>query len=210
MERSFYHTFQWRNLVGREMTSDPGVAPLLFNYQAGVMQLADVYRREGMGEELARLLEWTSERIPFIWHAYYSASTYLQETGQQQLAVKYAERAVQEALDTYGANGDATYDDLIVVTDELTKRHRDSARSAELYRRIIEVEPGRWEGYYRLASLMGVEGDYSGGLQVVDEYVDRYGDVRQLARMRQSLQQAVAEGTAQQADRQAATDSSDN
>ena len=210
MERSFYHIFQWRNLVGREMTSDPGVAPLLFNYQAGVMQLADVYRREGMGEALARLLEWTSERIPFIWHAYYSASTYLQETGQQQLAIEYAERAVQELLDTYGASGDAIYDDLIVVTDELTKRYRDSARSAELYRRIIEVEPGRWEGYYRLASLMGVQGDYSGGLLVVDEYVDRYGDVRQLARMRQSLQQAAAEGTAQQADRQAATDSSDN
>ena len=208
MEHSFYRIFQWRNLVGRELASDPGSAPLLFNYQAGVMQLAGYYRQEGMAEDLVRLFEWTSGHIPLIWHAYHTASTYLQETGQDELAIEYAARAVRELSATYAAGGDATYDDLIYLTDELTKQYRDHAWSTELYRQIIEVEPDRWEAYYRLASLMGVRGDYSGGLQVVDEYVSRYADVRPLARMRQSLQQAAAGKSAQQASPRAGADSS--
>ena len=195
MERNFYRVFQWRNLLGREMTSDPGIAPLLFNYQAAVMQLADFYRQKGMDEALAQLLAWASQRIPFVWHAYYSASTYLQQMGQHQLAFEYAERAVQKLLDTYGASGNATYDDLIDLMDELTKKYRDSAWSAKFYRQIIEVEPGRWEAYYRLASLMGVQGDYSGGLQVVDEYIGRHGEVRPLVRLRQNLRQALRKGS---------------
>ena len=195
MERNFYRVFQWRNLLGREMTSDPGVAPLLFNYQAAVMQLADFYRQQGMAEALAQLLAWASQRIPFVWHAHYSASTYLQQMGQHQLAIEYAERAVQKLLATYSTSGDATYDDLIDLMDELTKQYRDSAWSAEFYRQIIEVEPNRWEAYHRLASLMGVEGNYSGGLQVVDEYVGRYGEVRPLVRLRQNLQQALHKGS---------------
>jgi hypothetical protein len=206
MERGFYQTFKWRNLVGREMESDPGITPLLFNYQAAVMQLADFYRQRGMGEALARLLEWSSERMPLIWHADYSASTYLEETGQRQLALEYAKRAAQKLLDTHAAGGDATYDDVVSLTDELTKRHRDSEWSARFYRQIIDVEPGRWEAYYRLASLMGVQGDYSGGLQVVDEYVGSYADVPPLVRMRQSLRQAAAKATAQHPNRHAETD----
>ena len=155
MERNFYRVFQWRNLLGREMTSDPGVAPLLFNYQAAVMQLADFYRRKGMDEALAQLLAWASQRIPFVWHAHYSASTYLAQMGQHQLAFEYAERAVQKRLDTYRVSGDATYDDLIDLMDELTKKYRDSAWSAQFYRQIIEVEPSRWEAYHRLASSWG-------------------------------------------------------
>ena len=115
--------------------------------------------------------------------------------GQHQLAFEYAERAVQKLLDTYSDSGDATYDDLIDLMDELTKKYRDSAWSAEFYRQIIEVEPGRWEAYHRLASLMGVEGNYSGGLQVVDEYVGRYGEVRPLVRLRRSLRQALRKGS---------------
>ena len=195
MERNFYRVFQWRNLLGREMTSDPGVAPLLFNYQAAVMQLADFYRQQGMAEALAHLLGWASQRIPFVWHAHYSASTYLEQMGQHQLAFEYAERAVQKLLDTYSTSRDATYDDLIDLMDELTKQYRDSAWSAEFYRQIIEAEPSRWEAYHRLASLMGVEGNYSGGLQVVDEYVGRYGEVRPLMRLRQNLQQALRKGS---------------
>ena len=195
MERNFYRVFQLRNLLGREMTSDPGVAPLLFNYQAAVMQLADFYRQKGMDEALVHLLAWSSQRIPLVWHAYYSASTYLEQMGQSQLAFEYSERAAQKLLDTYSASGDATYDDLINLMDELTKKYRDSAWSAEFYHQIIEVEPGRWEAYYRLASLMGVQGDYSGGLQVVDEYVGRYGEVRPLMRLRQNLRQAHRKGS---------------
>ena len=195
MERNFYRVFQWRNLLGRKMTSDPGIAPLLFNYQAAVMQLADFYRQKGMDEELTQLLGWASQRIPFVWHAHYSASTYLEQMGKHQLAFEYAERAVQKLLDTYSASGDATYDDLIDLMDELTKKYRDSAWSAEFYRQIIEVEPDRWEAYHRLASLMGVEGNYRGGLQVVDEYVGRYGEVRPLVRLRQNLRQALRQGS---------------
>ena len=195
MERNFYRVFQWRNLLGREMTSDPGVAPLLFNYQAAVMQLADFYRQKGIDEALAQLLGWASQRIPFVWHAHYSASTYLAQMGQHQLAFEYAERAVQKLLDTYSTSRDTTYDDLIDLMDALTKEYRDSAWSAEFYRQIIEVEPSRWEAYHRLASLMGVEGNYSGGLQVVDEYVGRYGEVRSLVRLRQNLRQALRKGT---------------
>ena len=195
MERNFYRVFQWRNLLGREMTSDPGITPLLFNYQAAVMQLADFYRQQGMDEALTHLLGWASQRIPLVWHAYYSASTYLAQMGQHQLAFEYAERAVQKLLDTYSASGDATYDDLIDLMDELTKKYRDSAWSAELYSQIIEVEPSRWEAHHRLASLMGVQGDYRGGLQVVDEYVGRYGEVRPLVRLRQNLQQALRKGS---------------
>ncbi len=195
MERNFYRVFQWRNLLGREMTSDPGVAPLLFNYQAAVMQLADFYRQKGMDEALVHLLAWASQRIPFVWHAHYSASTYLEQMGKHQLAFEYAERAAQKLLDTYGTSRNATYDDLIDLMDALTKKYRDSAWSAEFYRQIIEVEPGRWEAYHRLASLMGVEGDYSGGLQVVDEYVSRYGKVRPLVRLQQNLRQAHRKGS---------------
>ena len=195
MERNFYRVFQWRNLLGRDMTSDPGVAPLLFNYQAAVMQLADFYRQKGMDEALVHLLAWASQRIPFVWHAHYSASTYLDQMGQHRLAFEYAERAVQKLLDTYSASGEATYNDLINLMDELTKKYRDSAWSAEFYRQIIEVEPDRWEAYHRLASLMGVEGNYSGGLQVVDEYVGRYGEVRPLVRLRQNLRQAHRKGS---------------
>ena len=75
---------------------------------------------------------------------------------------------------------------------KLTITATDAAGHSDEHTFTIEVRPGLFEAYYGLAAALQRNNDIRGSLQVLEDYMARYGENEQLAKARQILQQALS------------------
>ena len=102
------------------------------------------------------------------------------------------EQAGQALVDAGDEHTEVDYTNLMALADKLLDRYKDPKRAERLYRRAIEVRPGLFEAYYGLAAALQRNNDIRGSLQVLEDYMARYGENEQLAKARQILQQALS------------------
>jgi tetratricopeptide (TPR) repeat protein len=179
-------------LTDANVFQDLNTARLLGNYRACVLQLAELYEKEGKGEEMVHLMNWAREQLPFGWETFYSAGEYLANVGQVDMAAEYIEHAGLELVEQYGESDVASYDNITTIGSILLNEPYSAVDRAEgLYRAAIAREPQRWDAYFELAATMQAKGDAAGGLKLLTDYRSRYGEVQRLVEAEQVLQNAL-------------------
>jgi len=195
-----YDVFQLRGISDPEVYKDANATRLLGNYRAIVAYLVDHYRTEGKTAALVDLLRWGDAHLrwgdaqsSFSWSTYYTSALTLQEAERLELATEFMEKAGYAMLSQLGSEPRANYDNLVTITDIIHDRYDESARAESLYRRAIEVEPQRPEAYYGLAASLQTQGHTREGLQIVENYIARYGEHEEMVKARQILHNALSQ-----------------
>jgi tetratricopeptide (TPR) repeat protein len=196
LEQNLFKVYRFRNLTDADVFQDLNTARLLGNYRACVLQLAELYQRDGKGEEMVHLMNWARERLPFGWETFYSAGEYLAKVDQVEMAAEYIEMAGLELVQNYGQSDVASYDNITTIGSILLNEPYSSTDRAEgLYRAAIAREPQRWDAYFELAATLQAKGDATGGIKLLSDYRSRYGEVQQLVEAEQVLQNALQKRT---------------
>ena len=196
LERNLLEIYRFRGLTDPSVYKDDNTTRLLGNYRACVLQLAELYEREGKVDELVHLMHWSRERLPFSWETFYTAAEYLNKAGRSRMAAEFLEHAAQQMLDSYGETDMATYDNIVTLGSMLLDQpYADVDRAERIYRQVIEREPQRWKAYFELAATRQAKGNVMGGLSLLTNYRDKYGDVDKLLEAEQILQTALAKET---------------
>ena len=192
LEHNLFEVYRFRNLTDPEVYKDFNTQRLLANYRACVLQLADIYQREGRNAEVAKLMLWAEERLFFNWEGYYTAADYLKDSGRIETAGNFIAKAGSLLLDSYGEGPHATYENVVTLAGILLNPPHSSFDQAEdLYLRAMAREPHRWEAYYELAATLQAKGDAAAGLALLVEYREEYGEVKELVEAERVLGNAL-------------------
>jgi tetratricopeptide (TPR) repeat protein len=87
----------------------------------------------------------------------------------------------------------ATYENLIALADIIQERYGAFDRAEPLYRRFIELDPGRYEAHYGLAASLQKQGRTREGIKVVESYIAGYGEHEKMVEALQILRNALAQ-----------------
>jgi tetratricopeptide (TPR) repeat protein len=191
MEELLYQVFRLRSILDPEVYKDENATRLLGNYRAIFIELASHYQQTGQAGPLLRLLQWAESHIPLNWDTYYTCALYLEHLERPALAALYMEKAGRAMVPRVGADPNATYDNLVTIADIIQDRHDDPPRASRLYRQAIALEPARPEAYYGLAAALQAQGDAPGALELVEDYIARYGEAEKLIEARHILRRAL-------------------
>ena len=192
LEHNLFEVYRFRNLTDPEVYKDFNTQRLLANYRACVMQLADIYQRAGRNAEVAKLMLWAEERLFFNWEGYFTAADYLKDSGRIEVANTFIARAGSLLLASYGQAPQATYENVVTLAGILLNTPHSAYDQAEyLYREVIAREPRRWEAYYELAATLQAKGNAEGGLELLEEYREGFGEVKELVEAEQVLRNAL-------------------
>jgi hypothetical protein len=188
--------YRFRGVNDPTIHKDVNTARLLGNYRACLMSLADAYQAEGRKEELAGLFEWAIDTIPLSWEGYYSASDYHRDIGETEKAAEYLETAGTELVKVYGLHPSATYDNVLAIASMLLNIYRDYERAEHIYRLAIAEQPHRYDGYHELAATMQAGNDPQRALDLVEEFMARYGKLDTAEADKMILLNAIRKRTA--------------
>ena len=188
--------YRFRGVNDPTIHKDVNTARLLGNYRACLMSLADAYEAEGRDEELASLFAWAIDTIPLSWEDYYSASQYHRDIGEMEKAAEYLETAGTELVKVYGLHGSATYDNVLAIASMLLNSYRDYERAERIYRLGIAEEPDRYDGYHELAATLQAANDPHSALDLVQGYINRYGNLDSAETDKQILLNAIKKRSA--------------
>ena len=191
VSRLFIDVFQLRSIKDPDVFKDENSTRLLGNYRAIISYLVAHYKEQGKADDLVRLLRWSESHIPFTWETFYTSALDLQDVERVDVAIEFMEKAVDTMLQQVGSDDNATYENLITLTDIVQDRYAASARAESLYRRIAAVAPEQPDAYYGLAASLQVQGKAAEGLQVIEDYIARYGEQGKIGEARQILQNAL-------------------
>ncbi len=201
LEHNLFNVYRFRSIKDPEVYKDGNTTRLLGNYHACVMQLAEIYQREGKTAELVDLMDWASTTLFTEWDNYYIASEYLSEVGQLDRAAQYLEEAGVLLLENHGLEEAANYSNLITIGSILLNRYAAYERAERFYRLLIDRMPERWEIYYELAITLQAMDEIPTALELLARYRAEYGEVPRLVEAEQILMNALQ-------NRQAAPESS--
>jgi hypothetical protein len=192
LEHNIYEVYQFRGLTDPHVYKDENSRRLLGNYRACVLHLAELYDEQGRDADLERLMAWTEKNIYMSWEGYYTAADFLLKIGQKDLAGSYVLNSGNLLIDQYGENAIATYDNVLALAGVLLNEpYSQYERSIQLYERIIELEPTRWNAYYELAAALQASGDAAGALARLQAYRTHYGEEPRLAEAERILVNAM-------------------
>ena len=193
VEDKLYNVLQFRGLKDPDIYKDVHTQGLLLNYRSVVLMLAEEYARLEDGDAIARLIEWAEPRIPMFWDGHYLIAESLHEVGQLALGAKYLEKADRHLLDHYGEHADANYRNILILTDNLIDRYKLYDVGEHIYRRLIALEPDTVDAYYSLAAVLQMKGDVQAGLEVIEDFTQRYGKHEKLESAKEILNRALTE-----------------
>ena len=193
MTDRLYETFQLRALKDPEVYKDENTARLLGNYRAVISYLGEYLRNQGEADKLIRLLRWSDAHLPLGWESYYTSALDLQEVDRLEEATEFMEKAAYLMLETATDNPVATYENLIALADIIQERYGAFDRAEPLYRRFIELDPGRYEAHYGLAASLQKQGRTREGIKVVESYIAGYGEHEKMVEALQILRNALAQ-----------------
>ncbi|NKB65997.1 MAG: DUF2723 domain-containing protein [Candidatus Latescibacteria bacterium] len=199
LARHLFEVYQFRSIDDSTVFKDDNTERLLGNYNACLIQLADLYQSQGRGEDVARLMRWGQERLDFNWYTYHSAAGFLKESGQMEMAAEFLGSAGTGLLKELDKDFYA-YDNVLAVAALLVRDYQDFARAEALYRAAIEHRPERWDAYYELAATMQAGGDVDQGVALLRSYTERYGSIQQIVEAEKILLQAQAQQDSAAAD----------
>ncbi len=209
LEHNLFEVYRFRNLTDPEVYKDFNTQRLLANYRACVMQLADIYQKAGRNAEVAKLMLWAEERLFFNWEGYYTAADFLKDSGRIEVANTFISKAGALLLDSYGKAPHASYENVVTLAGILLNPPHSAYDQAEyLYRAALAREPRRWEAYYELAATLQAKGDAEGGLKLLEEYRERFGEVKELMEAEKVLGNALSRRQETQENMEPAQDSS--
>jgi tetratricopeptide (TPR) repeat protein len=194
LARNIFDVYRYRGVNDPEVYKDENTSRLLGNYRACVMQLAELYVKDGRGDELGTLFRWAQTNINFGWESYYTSADFLQQSGQTELASEFTEKAGNELIKIYGQSPTASYDNVLALAGILLNTYEDYERAERLYRRATEIEPGRWDAYYELAATMQAQGRADAGLDMLNKFRDTHGPIPEIEQAIRILQKALEEG----------------
>ncbi|MEW6753672.1 MAG: hypothetical protein AB1505_22210, partial [Candidatus Latescibacterota bacterium] len=199
LAHNLYNVYQLRGITDPTVYKDENTVRLLGNYRACVLTLAEEYGKRHQGEEMVRLMRWAETRIPMGWEGFYSAANFLESVGQLPLAGEYVERATQLLIDIYGEEPVASYDNIINLAGVLVNPpYAQHERAEGLYRQVIALEPKRWQAYYELAASLQARDQVPAALALLQDYRQRHGEIPELARAEEVLDNAQRRAAQQQ------------
>lgn len=198
LEHHLFEVYQFRGVTDPEVFKDDDAQRLLGNYHACVLELARVYQSEGKGAQMEQLCRWAEERLPFTWDEYYRYGELLRQGGQRALGAEYTERAGTLIMAEYDQNPKLNYENTLALAGLLLNDFSDYDRAERLYRQAVGKDPRRWDAYYELAATLQARGDAQGALDLLVQYRNQYGEVEQLVKAEQVLQNALNRGAAPQ------------
>ena len=73
----------------------------------------------------------------------------------------------------------------------LNPPHSSYDQAEDLYRKAIACEPHRWEAYYELAATLQAKGAAEAGLELLEEYREEFGEVKELVEAERVLGNAL-------------------
>ena len=180
LEHNLREVYRFRGVVDPEIYKDENTARLLGNYNAVVLHLAGAYQSTGKIEELTELLEWAGEVIYSQWDNYHTASSYLREMGQRELAARFLTKAGLLLLAEYGQGGPASYSNLIALGSILVNEYAAYKDAMKIYAGLIEKSPERWDAYYEMAATLQADGDIAAALELLAGYRSEFGSIANL------------------------------
>ena len=207
LARNLMEVYRFRGIRDESIYKDENTRRLLQNYRACVLTLADIYQTEGRIDEMARLLRWAEENIPMGWEGLYAASENYRHAGRPDLAAEFVEKAAHGLIEVYGRDPSATYDNALALASILYSDYGAYAGAEEIYRRTIALHPRGYAGYHELAATLQAGGRTPEALQVVEGYIEEYGEldsallarevlVNALKRLEAAAPETAAAGTA--------------
>ena len=197
LARHLYEVYQFRSIDDPQVFKDDNTERLLGNYNACLIQLADLYQSQGRGREVAQLMRWGQERFNFNWYTYHSAAGILRESGQMDLAVQFLAAAGQGLLAEIDSNP-YVYENVLAVAALLVRDYEDFDGAEALYRKAVEHWPERWDAYYELAATMQARGAVAEGVALLQAFIEEYGPNEQIVeaegilRLAQAQQDSIA------------------
>ena len=191
LAKNLREVYKFRGIVDPEIHKDDNTARLLGNYNAVVLHLAGIYQSAGRTQDLTELLEWAGDNIYSQWDNYYTASAYLREMGQLELAAQFLSKAGLLLLADYGNGGPASYSNLIALGSILVNEYAAYAEARKIYAGLIQKSPEQWEAYYEMAATLQADGDISGAMEILARYRSEYGQVASLDTAEQILRNAL-------------------
>jgi hypothetical protein len=194
IENMLYNIFQLRGIADPEVYKDENTTRLLGNYRAIFAQLAGHYEGSKQADALVRLLDWGEEHLPLSWHTVYLAAQRLERLERPALAAIHMEKAGYLLLATMQTDDNATYDNLVTVADLIHDRYREPQRAADLYREAVRLEPQNPDAHYGLAASLQALDRAEEALQLVEDYIARYGEEEKMVFARQILHNALGMG----------------
>jgi len=188
-----YSVFKTRGILDPRVYKDENSLRLLGNYRAIFSYLSEHYEAVGQVEPLLRLIEWAEGHIELNWHTLYVNAQRLFDMGSADRAGSLMEKAVSTMISVYSEDPNASYENLVTMGDIVHDRYNDSERAERIYRQGIALDPQETGAYYGLAATLQAQGDERGALQLVEDYINRYGPAEEMVEARQILQNALAE-----------------
>jgi len=193
LENNIYNVYAFRGLTDPHVHKDENSRRLLGNYRACVLHLAERYKEAGRDGDIEKLMSWAEDTIYMSWDGYYTASDFLLGIGQKEIAASYVRNASNMLIDQYGIDPIATYENALALAGILLNEpYSRYDKAIPLYRRIIDLEPARWNAYYELAAALQARGDAQDALSLLEQYRAQYGQEQRLLEaeniLRNSLQ----------------------
>ena len=111
-------------------------------------------------------------------------------------AAEYLETAGSELVKVYGLHPSATYDNVLAIASMLLNSYRDYERAERIYRLGIAEEPDRYDGYHELAATLQAANDPQSALDLVQGYINRYGNLDSAETDKQILLNAIKKRSA--------------
>ena len=197
LENNIYDVYAFRGLTDPHVHKDENSRRLLGNYRACVLHLAERYKEAGRDDDIEKLMSWAEDTIYMSWDGYYTASDFLLGIGQKDIAASYVRNASNMLIDQYGIDPIATYENSLALAGILLNEpYSRYDKAIPLYRRIIDLEPARWNAYYELAAALQARGDAQDALSLLEQYRAQYGQEQRLLEaeniLRNSLQKNEA------------------
>ena len=191
IETLIYDTFQLRSLLDPEVYKDENTARLLGNYRAIYAQLAGHYEAENKVADLEHLAAWGMAHLPLNWHTVYLTAQRFERLERLELAAVHMEKAGRMLLAARDTDPNANYENLVTVADLVHDRYRDPGRAAGLYRAAIALDGENPDAYYGLAASLQALDRTEEGLQLIDDYIARHGEVEKMVYAREILRNAL-------------------
>jgi hypothetical protein len=195
LAHNLFEVYRFRGLKDASVYKDENTVRLLGNYRACILQLAEAYRDQGRADELTELMRWAEQHTDFGWEGYYSSANMLEAVGRLDAAAEFIARATELLLAEYGQAPGTSYDNLVGLGGILLNPPYSALDRAErLFRRVVALEPARWDAYYELAATLQAKGDAAGALALLEGYQKEYGEQPKLTEAQQILRRALDQG----------------
>ena len=186
--------FKTRGILDPRVYKDENSLRLLGNYRAIFSYLSEHYEAVGQVEPLLRLIKWAEGNIELNWHTLYVNAQRLFDMGSADRAGSLMEKAVSTMISVYSEDPNASYENLVTMGDIVHDRYNDSERAERIYRQGIALDPRETGAYYRAGRDPASSGRRTRiALQLVEDYINRYGPAEEMVEARQILQNALAE-----------------